>query len=155
MLMFLVHMSFKHLKSGHVFMVLQVHPEGKFVVDIDKNIDMNSVTPNCRVALRNDSYVLHKILPNKVRTKWRFSFYLLLWSAGERAQQYKTLWFLTCMENCRSLCEWSVLVCQSHWCRFLVGEQDHILFQDPTSDIDKQKYTALHFQPKSCLQCVC
>ena len=45
----------------------QVHPEGKFVVDIDKNIDMNSVTPNCRVALRNDSYVLHKILPNKVR----------------------------------------------------------------------------------------
>ena len=48
-------------------MVLQVHPEGKFVVDIDKNIDMNSVTPNCRVALRNDSYVLHKILPNKVR----------------------------------------------------------------------------------------
>lgn len=24
------------------------------------------VTPNCRVALRNDSYTLHKILPNKV-----------------------------------------------------------------------------------------
>ncbi len=39
---------------------------GKFVVDIDKNIDINDVTPNCRVALRNDSYTLHKILPNKV-----------------------------------------------------------------------------------------
>lgn len=37
----------------------QVHPEGKFVVDIDKNIDINDVTPNSRVALRNDSYTLH------------------------------------------------------------------------------------------------
>ena len=37
------------------------------MVDLDKNIDMNDVTPNCRVALRNDSYTLHKILPNKVR----------------------------------------------------------------------------------------
>merc|ERR1712024_131974 len=46
--------------------LVKVHPEGKFVVDIDKNIDVNDVTPNCRVALRNDSYTLHKILPNKV-----------------------------------------------------------------------------------------
>jgi 26S proteasome regulatory subunit T6 len=46
--------------------LVKVHPEGKFVVDIDKNIDINQVTPNCRVALRNDSYALHKILPNKV-----------------------------------------------------------------------------------------
>lgn len=44
----------------------KVHPEGKFVVDIDKNIDIANVTPNSRVALRNDSYTLHKILPNKV-----------------------------------------------------------------------------------------
>ena len=35
-------------------------------MDIDKNIDMNDVQPNCRVALRSDSYKLHKILPNKV-----------------------------------------------------------------------------------------
>ena len=27
---------------------------------------MADITPNLRVALRNDSYVLHKILPNKV-----------------------------------------------------------------------------------------
>uniref|UniRef100_T1KC31 26S proteasome regulatory subunit 8 n=2 Tax=Tetranychus urticae TaxID=32264 RepID=T1KC31_TETUR len=46
--------------------LVKVHPEGKFVVDIDKNIDIKDVTPNCRVALRNDSYTLHKILPNKV-----------------------------------------------------------------------------------------
>ena len=36
------------------------------MVDLDKNIDMNDVQANCRVALRNDSYKLHKILPNKV-----------------------------------------------------------------------------------------
>jgi len=46
--------------------LVKVHPEGKFVVDVDKHIDINDVTPNCRVALRNDSYTLHKILPNKV-----------------------------------------------------------------------------------------
>ena len=49
-----------------VFSFMQVHPEGKFVVDLDKNIDINDVTANSRVALRNDSYTLHKILPNKV-----------------------------------------------------------------------------------------
>ena len=48
-------------------MLVKVHPEGKFVVDIDeKNVDMKDVTPNLRVALKNDSYILHKILPNKV-----------------------------------------------------------------------------------------
>merc|ERR1712110_932488 len=46
--------------------LVKVHPEGKFVVDVDKNIDIADVTPNIRVALRNDSYTLHKILPNKV-----------------------------------------------------------------------------------------
>ena len=46
--------------------LVKVHPEGKFVVDLDKNIDMNDVVANARVALRNDSYTLHKILPSKV-----------------------------------------------------------------------------------------
>jgi hypothetical protein len=36
------------------------------VVDIDSEIDINTLTPNLRVALRSDSYTLHKILPNKV-----------------------------------------------------------------------------------------
>lgn len=40
--------------------------EGKYVVDIDDSIDINKCTPNTRVALRNDSYQLHKILPTKV-----------------------------------------------------------------------------------------
>ncbi len=37
------------------------------MVDLDKSIDMADVQANCRVALKNDSYKLHKILPNKVR----------------------------------------------------------------------------------------
>ncbi|KAL5497526.1 hypothetical protein EMCRGX_G014007 [Ephydatia muelleri] len=46
--------------------LVKVHPEGKFVVDVDKNIDISQIQPNQRVALRNDSYKLHKILPTKV-----------------------------------------------------------------------------------------
>ncbi|XP_037731865.1 26S proteasome regulatory subunit 8 isoform X1 [Drosophila subpulchrella] len=46
--------------------LVKVHPEGKYVVDVDKSINIKDVTPNCRVALRNESYTLHKILPNKV-----------------------------------------------------------------------------------------
>ena len=36
------------------------------VVDFAADIDVNSLTPNLRVALRSDSYKLHKILPNKI-----------------------------------------------------------------------------------------
>ncbi|KAF9673849.1 hypothetical protein SADUNF_Sadunf10G0066600 [Salix dunnii] len=46
--------------------LVKVHPEGKYVVDIDKSIDITKITPSTRVALRNDSYVLHLILPSKV-----------------------------------------------------------------------------------------
>jgi hypothetical protein len=46
--------------------IIQVHPEGKYVVDIDKSIDITKITPSTRVALRNDSYMLHLILPSKV-----------------------------------------------------------------------------------------
>lgn len=46
--------------------LVKVNPEGKYVVDLDKNIDATEIKPNLRVALRNDSYVLHKILPSKV-----------------------------------------------------------------------------------------
>jgi len=47
-------------------LVSQVHLERKYVVDIDKNIDITKITPSTRVALRNDSYVLHLILQSKV-----------------------------------------------------------------------------------------
>jgi 26S proteasome regulatory subunit T6 len=51
---------------GKEKVLVKIHPEGKYVVDIDKSIEIQKITPNLRVALRNDSYVLHKILPNKV-----------------------------------------------------------------------------------------
>lgn len=51
---------------GKSKILVKIQPEGKYVVDLDKNIDIAKIVPNIRVALRNDSYVLHKILPNKV-----------------------------------------------------------------------------------------
>uniref|UniRef100_A0A1I7XSG8 26S proteasome regulatory subunit 8 n=1 Tax=Heterorhabditis bacteriophora TaxID=37862 RepID=A0A1I7XSG8_HETBA len=53
--------------------LVKVHPEGKYVVDVDKGIDVQTINTGCRVALRADSYALHKILPNKV-----LCFYLFL-----------------------------------------------------------------------------
>lgn len=47
--------------------LIKVHPEGKYVVDIDKDIDISKLTPGARVALRNDSYTLHLVLPTKAR----------------------------------------------------------------------------------------
>ncbi|GMS89065.1 hypothetical protein PENTCL1PPCAC_11240, partial [Pristionchus entomophagus] len=46
--------------------LVKVHPEGKYVVDVDKGIDVAKINTGCRVALRADSYALHKLLPNKV-----------------------------------------------------------------------------------------
>ncbi|KAJ3731165.1 26S proteasome regulatory complex ATPase RPT6 [Lentinula guzmanii] len=62
--------------------LVKVQPEGKYskcptltylvaitpsaVVDLDSEIDINALTPNLRIALRSDSYTIHKILPNKI-----------------------------------------------------------------------------------------
>jgi len=46
--------------------LVKVHPEGKYVVDIDKGVDRSKIAPGMRVALRNDSYALHLLLPTKV-----------------------------------------------------------------------------------------
>ncbi|PKU62341.1 26S protease regulatory subunit 8 like A [Dendrobium catenatum] len=51
---------------GKSKVLVKVHPEGKYVVDVDKNIDITKISLSTRVALRNDSYVLHLILPSKV-----------------------------------------------------------------------------------------
>jgi 26S proteasome regulatory subunit T6 len=51
---------------GKAKVLVKVHPEGKYVVDLDKSIDVNTITPGARVALRNDSYALHLLLPTKV-----------------------------------------------------------------------------------------
>jgi 26S proteasome regulatory subunit T6 len=51
---------------GKTKVLCKVHPEGKYVVDLDKEIDIAKVTTGARVALRNDSYTLHLLLPTKV-----------------------------------------------------------------------------------------
>lgn len=51
---------------GKQKILVKVNPDGKYVVDVDKDIDINKLTPNTRVALRADSYTLHRILPTKV-----------------------------------------------------------------------------------------
>jgi 26S proteasome regulatory subunit T6 len=51
---------------GKQKVLVKVGQEGKYVVDIDKEIAIEDCKPNVRVALRSDSYVLHKILPSKV-----------------------------------------------------------------------------------------
>ncbi|MQL84940.1 hypothetical protein Taro_017455 [Colocasia esculenta] len=59
------HCQCLHLLRNH-HQLTQVHLEGKYVVDIDKSIDITKITPSSRVALRNDSYMLHLTLPGKV-----------------------------------------------------------------------------------------
>ncbi|RKO86879.1 26S protease regulatory subunit 8 [Blyttiomyces helicus] len=51
---------------GKKKVLVKVHPEGKYVVDIHPSIDISQLTPTVRIALRHDSYQLHKVLPNKV-----------------------------------------------------------------------------------------
>ena len=51
---------------GRKKVLVKVHPEGKYVVDIDKTIDIAKLNVNDRVALRNDSYAMHLVLPSKV-----------------------------------------------------------------------------------------
>merc|ERR1719219_3398206 len=46
--------------------LVKINPEGKYIVDIDKDIKIEDCLPNTRVALRADSYTLHKLLPNKI-----------------------------------------------------------------------------------------
>jgi 26S proteasome regulatory subunit T6 len=51
---------------GKTQVLVKLHPEGKYVVKIDPSIDIIKITAGTRVALKNDSYVLHRLLPTKV-----------------------------------------------------------------------------------------
>ncbi|KAL3935030.1 MAG: hypothetical protein SGARI_003136 [Bacillariaceae sp.] len=54
-------------QMGQKKVLVKINPEGKYVVDLDESqVDIKDLVPNTRVALRNDSYTLHKILPTKV-----------------------------------------------------------------------------------------
>eukprot|EP00033_Pygsuia_biforma_P002242 GCRY01002483.1.p1 GENE.GCRY01002483.1~~GCRY01002483.1.p1 ORF type:complete len:431 (-),score=71.51 GCRY01002483.1:79-1278(-) len=51
---------------GKKKVLVKIHPEGKYIVDIEKGIELKELKPGVRVALRSESYALHKILPNKI-----------------------------------------------------------------------------------------
>lgn len=46
--------------------LVKLSHEGKYVVNIDKSLKIADIKPNTRVAVRSDTYLLHKILPTKV-----------------------------------------------------------------------------------------
>jgi 26S proteasome regulatory subunit T6 len=51
---------------GKTKVLVKAHPDGKYVVDFDKSIDLAKLTPGVRVALKNDSYALHYVLPSMI-----------------------------------------------------------------------------------------
>ncbi|KAI1054140.1 hypothetical protein LB506_010415 [Fusarium annulatum] len=46
--------------------LVKVHPEGKYVVDVSDSVDIGKLTPGKRVTLLSDSYKLEKMLPSSV-----------------------------------------------------------------------------------------
>ncbi|KAH0496245.1 hypothetical protein TgHK011_003616 [Trichoderma gracile] len=46
--------------------LVKVHPEGKYVVDVSDNVEISKLTPGKRVTLLSDSYKLEKMLPSSV-----------------------------------------------------------------------------------------
>lgn len=46
--------------------LVKIQPEGKYIVDIAKDINVKDLKVSQRVCLKSDSYVLHKVLENKV-----------------------------------------------------------------------------------------
>eukprot|EP01017_Pseudomicrothorax_dubius_P035790 TRINITY_DN5063_c0_g1_i1.p1 TRINITY_DN5063_c0_g1~~TRINITY_DN5063_c0_g1_i1.p1 ORF type:complete len:398 (-),score=122.64 TRINITY_DN5063_c0_g1_i1:197-1390(-) len=53
-------------QMGKNKVLVKINPEGKYIVSVDKSIKIEECTPNTRVALKSDSYLLHRILPSKV-----------------------------------------------------------------------------------------
>jgi len=46
--------------------LVKVSTEGKYIVDVEKDIDVSKLKTGIRVALQHDNYTLHRILPSKV-----------------------------------------------------------------------------------------
>ncbi|OMH85951.1 26S protease regulatory subunit 8 [Zancudomyces culisetae] len=51
---------------GKKKVLVKIQPDGKYIADIAPEVDIAKLTASTRVALRSDSYVLHKILPSNV-----------------------------------------------------------------------------------------
>lgn len=51
---------------GKSKVLVKMHHEGKYAVDVDPSIDTSKLKTGARVVLRADSYALTKVLPTKV-----------------------------------------------------------------------------------------
>lgn len=51
---------------GKSKVLVKTGSEGKYVVDVANGVLIEDCTPNARVALRSDSYELHRVLPNNI-----------------------------------------------------------------------------------------
>ena len=51
---------------GKTKVLVKLSHEGKYVCNLDKSIKVEDIKANLRVAVRSDTYILHKILPTKV-----------------------------------------------------------------------------------------
>lgn len=51
---------------GENKVLVKINPEGKYVASLDKSLKIEDCKVNTKVALKSDSYILHKILPTKV-----------------------------------------------------------------------------------------
>ena len=53
-------------KVGKNRALVSNHHEGKYLVNVDEEVDISTTPSGTRVALRSDSMVLHRVLPTKV-----------------------------------------------------------------------------------------
>ncbi|KAA0152852.1 hypothetical protein FNF27_01079 [Cafeteria roenbergensis] len=53
-------------QMGKDRVLVKVGSDGKYIVEVEKPLKISDCVPNTRVALRSDSYALHRILPSKV-----------------------------------------------------------------------------------------
>lgn len=53
-------------KMGNMQVLVKTNPDGKFLSKVEPHVDYDELKPGVRVALRSDSYEVHRILPMKI-----------------------------------------------------------------------------------------
>jgi len=53
-------------KMGDKKCLVKTQPDGKYIVEIEEGVDYAALKPGTRVALRSDTFDIHRILPTKV-----------------------------------------------------------------------------------------
>ncbi|EQB60576.1 26s proteasome regulatory subunit 8 [Vairimorpha apis BRL 01] len=53
-------------KMGNMQVLVKTNPDGKFLSKVEPHVDYDELKPGVRVALRSDTYEVHRILPMKI-----------------------------------------------------------------------------------------